>query len=829
MYCDFAEISDVLFAHMIRSSVDNYKAFLEILFASYLTKDNKISFNRQDTSKYATRGRIPPAEIVEYYFLRNNTSIFIADINKYLELVLDKDSLQGTLFKLLIKDNLLSVAYRKRVAIHFSPQYRNDDELANLIFECVRISLERPYTKINDGKEYAVKSYFNPDLPMERDTMFSNCKFIPPCPQYCGYEDMVEELHSVIKADKNVFITGLPGIGKSELIRMYIQVYQAEYANIGYYIYNGSLRSIIANMNADSEVLSDTDEHERYKEYLRILRSLDEKTLIVIDNFNVGIEDDECVNDLLNLKCRIVFTSHRNYDGVVRFIVKGYAVQDGLRLIKQYYDYAPEEERWLAGIIHGTARIPLLIEMTAKLLQKGAYTAEYLDSQYLAGYIRDIEQSVTITKDGQLMKGSYFGLISKLFGLHDLSEQHRNVLCMMMCATRDFVKKTTAAKLFGLKNTTVIDELVDAGLITGSRQGTVMMTNLISTIVWSDLRPDKDKCRALIDNIRAAANNEILLDGFGDIREMVHTFAESSTIQPENEAFDFSHDAFKCLWRMHDSDRMEALNQSLGLLGLFRKFTFSQQQNAILDLERAAVESENGDFDNAVEYQKKALDVIMSLDDDRLKAEATGNYAYYLFESRIKDNVPTAHDYYKKSIDLYEQLDLDEGGQLDKCKVIARYAYMLLMTDHTDDALAVATRAIKVIHELHIADCETYADALYVLGLCHILKKEDKFAKIELGRAFHIYLRRYMRESDFIESKLDWVFNFALDVDSDIMETTPLKYLFEDEDDYDDDDLDDGDDLFDDDEVFLLNPDAFTDDNEEDDDTNKAESSDKIE
>ncbi|WP_207647097.1 hypothetical protein [Ruminococcus flavefaciens] len=48
----------------------------------------------------------------------------------------------------------------------------------------------------------------------------------------------------------------------------------------------------------------------------------------------------------------------------------------------------------------------------------------------------------------------------------------------------------------------------------------------------------------------------------------------------------------------------------------------------------------------------------------------------------------------------------------------------------------------------------------------------------------------HKRESDFIEDKLEWVFNFALDVDSDIMETKPLKYLFEDEDDYDDD-LDD--------------------------------------
>ena len=55
----------------------------------------------------------------------------------------------------------------------------------------------------------------------------------------------------------------------------------------------------------------------------------------------------------------------------------------------------------------------------------------------------------------------------------------------------------------------------------------------------------------------------------------------------------------------------------------------------------------------------------------------------------------------------------------------------------------------------------------------------------------------HKRESDFIEDKLEWVFNFALDVDSDIMRTEPLKYLFEDEDDYDGE-LDDDDEEYDD-------------------------------
>lgn len=59
-----------------------------------------------------------------------------------------------------------------------------------------------------------------------------------------------------------------------------------------------------------------------------------------------------------------------------------------------------------------------------------------------------------------------------------------------------------------------------------------------------------------------------------------------------------------------------------------------------------------------------------------------------------------------------------------------------------------------------------------------------------------------------------------------IMRTEPLKYLFEDEDDYDDDLNDD--DLIADDEEFALDPDAFTED-DDDEDTDESNSSDKIE
>ena len=214
-----------------------------------------------------------------------------------------------------------------------------------------------------------------------------------------------------------------------------------------------------------------------------------------------------------------------------------------------------------------------------------------------------------------------------------------------------------------------------------------------------------------------------------------------------------------------------------------------------------------------MEIQKNAIEKIMALDDEYLKAEAVSNYAYYLEYSETADSTEELYEAYQRGIELFEGLELDNGGKVEQCLVITRYAHLLLMTCKTDEALAWADRAVNTLANLRprtVPRYESYADALYVRGLCHLLKREDRPSKIELDRAFHIYLMYHKRESDFIEDKLEWVFNFALYKDSEIMRTEPLKYLFEDEDDYDGE-LDDDDEEYD------------------DEDTDESNSSDEIE
>ena len=376
--------------------------------------------------------------------------------------------------------------------------------------------------------------------------------------------------------------------------------------------------------------------------------------------------------------------------------------------------------------------------------------------------------------------------------------------------------------MFGLNSVQPIDDMIDAGFVLETSIGMIRMSRFISEIVFSAMKPDKNVCRELIDHIRLIGKDESIQYEFGDVRSIIAEFAVFPIVKPVSEAVDVAYDCFKFYWHIHDIEKMKQVNENTFAL----RWLSEPRMLALQEIEEAAIEAEKKNYVNALNIQKKAIEKIMELDDEHLKAEAVSNYAYYLENSETADSTETLYEAYKKGIDLYEQLDLDDGEIVDSCRVITRYAHLLLMTCKTDEALVWADRAVNILANLRprsIPRYESYADALYVGGLCHLLKNDDKLAKLELDRAFHIYLMDHKRESDFIEDKLEWVFNFALDVDSDIMETKPLKYLFEVEDDYDDDDS------IDDDEEFSLDPDAFTEDDEEDEDTDESNSSDKTE
>lgn len=387
-YCDFQSVTKLLYSGLIKSTIKSYNVMISDLFGAYNAAERKQAFTSSELSRLCNGKRVPSKTWVDFY-QRNDKSVMIADIMSIIPNIVDKTSMQKALFELYTTDRYIPDEYMQAFLSNHKPEYSDDNSLAELIYDVLFISIVRPYEE--KSKEHFVVIPFdmtdyeapvtlqkadvptvNSNSPAEPNTLFANSEYVPPCPHFCGYAPDIDALNTLLERDSKVFVTGFPCIGKSEFVRAYIEKYGSQYKKIGYYFYNGSLRRVISNMNSEVPVsLSDAND-DLYISSLNTLRTLDESTLIVIDNFNIGIEDDECVDDILKLKCRVIFTSRRWYEGVTTFRLKGISENDGVELAKKFFDNSTSlDEFRLSGIVCMLGKKPSFHRDSRQNAEKG--------------------------------------------------------------------------------------------------------------------------------------------------------------------------------------------------------------------------------------------------------------------------------------------------------------------------------------------------------------------------------------------------------------------------------------------------------------------------
>ena len=294
MQCDFISVTDILMNNMGSSVTMHYNNLLNMLFGSYLADTHLYAFERPVTSKlHSGKIRIDPA--LSEFYVNADRSVMCGDIKELLQYIFDKPNTYKELYELIQYDDTLSVPMRKNVLSRVLSQYRDDEALVNIIYEAVYIAVTRKYE--NDGNGYVAMKYTS-DITPVGDALFSNSEYVAPCKHFCGRDAELDELHSLVQDHSCVIITGIAGIGKSELVRAYAQKHKSEYAHFGYYFYKGSLKTIIANVVSNPVIM---DEDLRYRKNLELLSSLGKSVLLIIDNINATPDEDECFDDLLDL------------------------------------------------------------------------------------------------------------------------------------------------------------------------------------------------------------------------------------------------------------------------------------------------------------------------------------------------------------------------------------------------------------------------------------------------------------------------------------------------------------------------------------------------
>lgn len=176
---------------------------------------------------------------------------------------------------------ILRGIFQKTLSANIKRRYQTIEELLSSIDEAIYVCRE--------GAPYIIS-----DCPL-------------PHKNFLGREKEIREISNAFSNGiQTVFLHGMGGIGKSELAKKFADIYATEYDTILYLEYKESLRDLIENI----EIQNFNDEN-KVKSLKRIFK--EQKVLLIIDNFDISIDEDEYLNELLRFKVNIIFTTRTDF------------------------------------------------------------------------------------------------------------------------------------------------------------------------------------------------------------------------------------------------------------------------------------------------------------------------------------------------------------------------------------------------------------------------------------------------------------------------------------------------------------------------------------
>lgn len=319
--------------------------------------------------------------------------------------------------------------------------------------------------------------------------------------QFIGRTRALEEIHRHLERQNVLVLYGLGGIGKSELAKAYINGYRSCYRQILFCSFHENLQeTFIDDSQVPVENLLFVNSGKRgergwyFRKKQRILRKItDEKTLLVIDNFDVL--SDKRLGDITELPCKLLFTSRTSAE---QFGLPGIRIEaldlfsEQRELFFRYYGREIREDRF-----------PLIDELIRRL--QGHTLTIKLYASYLAeqedGFNR--LEGLLLGKDEQkLQKEAAEKQIQDIFRLTNLSRTERVILRYLSVMPVYGIDILQFQNWCRVRNRESIERLAAKGLVELSRRdGILFMHPLVAAAARRIEKVSFQNCRPYVKSL----------------------------------------------------------------------------------------------------------------------------------------------------------------------------------------------------------------------------------------------------------------------------------------------------------------------------------------
>lgn len=380
---------------------------------------------------------------------------------------------------------LLDIFFRKTLAISPVLRYKDMQQVTEALDELIKAA-------DIDGT-YLIDSF-----------QYNSANFV-------GRDDELEEINDILEENQLVFLSGIGGIGKTELAKRYVKQYRSRYNTAIFSVFESSIRSLVCDDIRINRLDRDEDEPEEdyFRRKIEALKNVATKDdIIIIDNFDVDY--DESLEILFSCPCKFIITTRmdfRDYNYEQIMIDRISNPDDVLSLFYAYNDtpYSDDEYESVMKLFEYTDYHTMTVELIAKYLRNSNESPTVLYERFLekAGTANTDETGVKQRKDMKLRLDSVNNHISVLFDISKFDDGAREVMAGLSLFAGIRIKKEVFCRICGVADA---EQKIEYLIINGWIQYNevtekISLHQVIQDMIYRKICPDASKYPAIANGM----------------------------------------------------------------------------------------------------------------------------------------------------------------------------------------------------------------------------------------------------------------------------------------------------------------------------------------
>lgn len=375
---------------------------------------------------------------------------------------------------------LLSEIFHKTLSANIKRRFMSCDELIAVLDEAIKILVA--------GKPFIIGS----------------------CPaslnNFIGRKQDIEEIKSTLKHKNDIFVYGIAGTGKTELAKKYAELFKRDFDTVVFCKYDNSLISTLRNITIENADYSESTDVDFINKELPKL--VDDKLLIILDNFDVDIDQEEYLKDFLNLNCKKIITTRTNFHGINSSIyeLKNLENEECFDLFIQHSKIeklTEKDKKSLIDILERIAYNTYFITILAKRMYEKNIPFDRLCNEVESKLLKKSGKIVTY-KDGKQNNKTIYEIAKTLFNMDGFSEDEFSVLrnlYMLRWRTvtiKDYEKIAcyNADEDFIENKKDALNKLERLGWVLNSNDASrqIYLHPIVLELAFEELHPSVDNC-----------------------------------------------------------------------------------------------------------------------------------------------------------------------------------------------------------------------------------------------------------------------------------------------------------------------------------------------